>query len=397
MTKTIAINAGSSSLKWQLYEMPDEVVIAKGLIERIGLKDSRSTVKFNGTSDTQTLDIVDHTQAVTILLEDLKRHGIIEDYDEITGVGHRVVAGGEYFKKSALVTEEVIEQVEELSLLAPLHNPGAAAGIRAFREILPDIVSVVVFDTSFHTTMPRHAYLYPIPQKYYQKYKVRKYGAHGTSHKYVAQEAAKMLGRPLEELKLITAHVGNGVSVTANYHGESMDTSMGFTPLAGPMMGTRSGDIDPAIIPYLIAQDPELKDAADVVDMLNKQSGLLGVSGISSDMRDIEDGLQRHDPNAVLAYNILIDRLKKFIGQYLAVLNGADAIVFTAGMGENAPMMRQDIIQGLSWFGMEIDPAKNVFGHVGEITTPDSRVKVLVVPTDEELMIARDVEFFKNN
>ena len=397
MTKTIAINAGSSSLKWQLYEMPDEVVIAKGLIERIGLKDSRSTVKFNGTSDTQTLDIVDHTQAVTILLEDLKRHGIIEDYDEITGVGHRVVAGGEYFKKSALVTEEVIEQVEELSLLAPLHNPGAAAGIRAFREILPDIVSVVVFDTSFHTTMPRHAYLYPIPQKYYQKYKVRKYGAHGTSHKYVAQEAAKMLGRPLEELKLITAHVGNGVSVTANYHGESMDTSMGFTPLAGPMMGTRSGDIDPAIIPYLIAQDPELKDAADVVDMLNKQFGLLGVSGISSDMRDIEDGLQRHDPNAVLAYNIFIDRLKKFIGQYLAVLNGADAIVFTAGMGENAPMMRQDIIQGLSWFGMEIDPAKNVFGHVGEITTPDSRVKVLVVPTDEELMIARDVEFFKNN
>ena len=397
MTKTIAINAGSSSLKWQLYEMPDEVVIAKGLIERIGLKDSRSTVKFNGTSDTQTLDIVDHTQAVTILLEDLKRHGIIEDYDEITGVGHRVVAGGEYFKKSALVTEEVIEQVEELSLLAPLHNPGAAAGIRAFREILPDIVSVVVFDTSFHTTMPRHAYLYPIPQKYYQKYKVRKYGAHGTSHKYVAQEAAKMLGRPLEELKLITAHVGNGVSVTANYHGESMDTSMGFTPLAGPMMGTRSGDIDPAIIPYLIAQDPELKDAADVVAMLNKQSGLLGVSGISSDMRDIEDGLQRHDPNAVLAYNIFIDRLKKFIGQYLAVLNGADAIVFTAGMGENAPMMRQDIIQGLSWFGMEIDPAKNVFGHVGEITTPDSRVKVLVVPTDEELMIARDVEFFKNN
>ena len=198
MTKTIAINAGSSSLKWQLYEMPDEVVIAKGLIERIVLKDSRSTVKFNGTSDTQTLDIVDHTQAVTILLEDLKRHGIIEDYDEITGVGHRVVAGGEYFKKSALVTEEVIEQVEELSLLAPLHNPGAAAGIRAFREILPDIVSVVVFDTSFHTTMPRHAYLYPIPQKYYQKYKVRKYGAHGTSHKYVAQEAAKMLGRPLE-------------------------------------------------------------------------------------------------------------------------------------------------------------------------------------------------------
>ncbi|MGT2930004.1 acetate kinase [Streptococcus dentasini] len=396
MSKTIAINAGSSSLKWQLYQMPDEKVLAKGLIERIGLEDSISTVKYDGKSDSQTLDIPNHTVAVRILLEDLTKHGIIADFAEITGVGHRVVAGGEYFKESALVDEKVIEQVEELALLAPLHNPGAAAGIRAFKEILPDITSVVVFDTSFHTTMPKYAYLYPIPQKYYRDYKVRKYGAHGTSHKYVAQEAAKLLGRPLKELKLITAHIGNGVSITANYHGESVDTSMGFTPLAGPMMGTRSGDIDPAIIPYLIAQDPDLKDAADVVNMLNKQSGLAGVSENSSDMRDIEAGIQAQDKNTVLAYNIFIDRLKKFIGQYFAVLNGADALVFTAGMGENAIGMRQDIIAGLSWFGMELDPEKNVFGYVGDISSPKSKVKVLVIPTDEELMIARDVERLKN-
>ncbi|WP_019786771.1 acetate kinase [Streptococcus sobrinus] len=396
MSKTIAINAGSSSLKWQLYQMPEEEVLAKGLIERIGLNDSISTVKYDDKSDSQTLDIPDHTMAVRILLEDLLKHGLIKDYQEITGVGHRVVAGGEYFKESALVDEKVIEQVEELSLLAPLHNPGAAAGIRAFRDILPDITSVVVFDTSFHTTMPKYAYLYPIPQKYYRNYKVRKYGAHGTSHKYVAQEAAKILGRPLDELKLITAHIGNGVSITANYHGESVDTSMGLTPLAGPMMGTRSGDIDPAIIPFLIQQDPELETAADVVEMLNKKSGLMGVSEKSSDMRDIEAGIQAHDKNTVLAYNIFIDRLKKFIGQYFAVLNGADALVFTAGMGENAVNMRQDIIAGLSWFGMEIDPEKNVFGYVGDISTPESKVKVLVIPTDEELMIARDVEHFKN-
>ena len=396
MSKTIAINAGSSSLKWQLYQMPEEEVLAKGLIERIGLNDSISTVKYDDKSDSQTLDIPDHTMAVRILLEDLLKHGLIKDYQEITGVGHRVVAGGEYFKESALVDEKVIEQVEELSLLAPLHNPGAAAGIRAFRDILPDITSVVVFDTSFHTTMPKYAYLYPIPQKYYRDYKVRKYGAHGTSHKYVAQEAAKILGRPLDELKLITAHIGNGVSITANYHGESVDTSMGLTPLAGPMMGTRSGDIDPAIIPFLIQQDPELETAADVVEMLNKKSGLMGVSEKSSDMRDIEAGIQAQDKNTVLAYNIFIDRLKKFIGQYFAVLNGADALVFTAGMGENAIGMRQDIIAGLSWFGMEIDPEKNVFGYVGDISTPASKIKVLVIPTDEELMIARDVEHFKN-
>ena len=396
MSKTIAINAGSSSLKWQLYQMPEETVLAAGIIERIGLKDSISTVKYDGKKESETLDIPNHTVAVKILLEDLIKHDIIANYEEITGIGHRVVAGGEIFKESAVIGSKEIQQIEELSALAPLHNPAHVAAIRAFEEVLPEVVNVAVFDTAFHTTMPEHAYLYPIPQKYYTENKVRKYGAHGTSHFYVAHEAAKLLGRPIEELKLITAHIGNGVSITANYHGESVDTSMGFTPLAGPMMGTRSGDIDPAIIPYLIDNVPELKDAADVVNMLNKQSGLLGVSGYSSDMRDIESGLEEKNPNAVLAYNIFIDRIKKFIGQYMAVLNGADAIVFTAGMGENAPLMRNDVIAGLSWFGIEIDPAKNVFGNFGDISTPESKVRVLVIPTNEELVIARDVERLKN-
>lgn len=395
MSKTIAINAGSSSLKWQLYQMPEETVLAAGIIERIGLNDSISTVKYDGKKETEVLDIPNHTVAVKILLEDLLKHNIIATYEEITGVGHRVVAGGEYFKESAVIGQKEIEQIEELSALAPLHNPAHVAAMRAFEEVLPEVLNVAVFDTAFHTTMPKHTYLYPIPQKYYTDYKVRKYGAHGTSHFYVAHEAAKVLGRPIEELKLITAHIGNGVSITANYHGESVDTSMGFTPLAGPMMGTRSGDIDPAIIPYLIANVEDLKDAADVVNMLNKQSGLFGVSGLSSDMRDIEAGIQSHNPDAVLAYNIFIDRIKKFIGQYLAVLNGADAIIFTAGMGENAATMRNDVIAGLSWFGIELDPAKNVFGNYGDISTPESKVRVLVIPTDEELVIAREVERLK--
>jgi len=395
MSKTISINAGSSSLKWQLYQMPEETVLAAGIIERIGLNDSISTVIYDGKKETEVLDIPNHTVAVKILLEDLLRHNIIATYEEITGVGHRVVAGGEYFKESAVIGQKEIEQIEELSALAPLHNPAHVAAMRAFEEVMPEVLNVAVFDTAFHTTMPKHTYLYPIPQKYYTDYKVRKYGAHGTSHFYVAHEAAKVLGRPIEELKLITAHIGNGVSITANYHGESVDTSMGFTPLAGPMMGTRSGDIDPAIIPYLIANVEDLKDAADVVNMLNKQSGLFGVSGLSSDMRDIEAGIHSHNPDAVLAYNIFIDRIKKFIGQYFAVLNGADAIIFTAGMGENAAAMRNDVIAGLSWFGIELDPAKNVFGNYGDISTPESKVRVLVIPTDEELVIAREVERLK--
>ncbi len=396
MSKTISINAGSSSLKWQLYQMPEEKVLAKGLLERIGLKDSISTVKFDGRSEKQVLDIEDHTQAVKILLDDLKRFNIIESYHEITGVGHRVVAGGEYFKDSALVDEEVIQKVEELSLLAPLHNPANAAGIRAFREILPDITSVVVFDTSFHTTMPEKAYRYPIPTKYYTENKVRKYGAHGTSHEYVAKEAAKILGRPIEELKLITCHIGNGASITAVDKGVSVDTSMGFTPLGGVMMGTRTGDIDPAIIPYLMQYTDDFNTPEDISRVLNRESGLLGVSEKSSDMRDIHEAMRAGDAKAQLANDIFVDRIQKYIGQYLAVLNGADAIIFTAGIGENSVTIRELVINGISWFGCDVDPEKNVRGAEGVISNPDAKVKVLVIPTDEELVIARDVERFKN-
>ena len=396
MSKTISINAGSSSLKWQLYQMPEEKVLAKGLLERIGLKDSISTVKFDGRSEKQVLDIEDHTQAVKILLDDLKRFNIIESYDEITGVGHRVVAGGEHFKDSALVDEDVIQKVEELSLLAPLHNPANAAGIRAFREILPDITSVVVFDTSFHTTMPEKAYRYPIPTKYYTENKVRKYGAHGTSHEYVAKEAAKVLGRPIEELKLITCHIGNGASITAVDKGVSVDTSMGFTPLGGVMMGTRTGDIDPAIIPYLMQYTDDFNTPEDISRVLNRESGLLGVSEKSSDMRDIHEAMRAGDAKAQLANDIFVDRIQKYIGQYLAVLNGADAIIFTAGIGENSVTIRELVINGISWFGCNVDPEKNVRGAEGVISSPDAKVKVLVIPTDEELVIARDVERFKN-
>ncbi|MGZ9835289.1 acetate kinase [Streptococcus sp. V940] len=395
MTKTIAINAGSSSLKWQLYQMPEEKVLAKGLIERIGLKDSVSTVKFDGRSEQQILDIENHTLAVKILLDDLIRFEIIKAYDEITGVGHRVVAGGEYFKESTVVEGDVLEKIEELGLLAPLHNPANAAGIRAFKELLPDITSVAVFDTSFHTTMPEKAYRYPLPTKYYTENKVRKYGAHGTSHQYVAQEAAKLLGRPLEELKLITCHIGNGASITAVKGGQSIDTSMGFTPLAGVMMGTRTGDIDPAIIPYLMEHTEDFKTPDDISRILNRESGLQAVSGLSSDMRDVQNGVNEGNHDAILAFEMYVDRIQKYIGQYLAVLNGADAIIFTAGVGENATLVREKVISGISWFGCDLDPEKNVFGVTGDISTDAAKIRVLVIPTDEELVIARDVERLK--
>ena len=395
MTKTIAINAGSSSLKWQLYQMPEEKVLAKGLIERIGLKDSVSTVKFDGRSEEQVLDIENHTLAVKILLDDLIRFEIIKFYDEITGVGHRVVAGGEYFKESTVVEGDVLEKIEELGLLAPLHNPANAAGIRAFKELLPDITSVAVFDTSFHTTMPEKAYRYPLPTKYYTENKVRKYGAHGTSHQYVAQEAAKVLGRPLEELKLITCHIGNGASITAVKGGQSIDTSMGFTPLAGVMMGTRTGDIDPAIIPYLMEHTEDFKTPEDISRILNRESGLQAVSGLSSDMRDVQNGVKEGNHDAILAFEMYVDRIQKYIGQYVAVLNGADAIIFTAGVGENATLVREKVINGISWFGCDVDPEKNVFGVTGDISTDAAKIRVLVIPTDEELVIARDVERLK--
>ena len=394
MSKTIAINAGSSSLKWQLYQMPEETVIAKGLIERIGLPESVSTVSFEGDKRVTVKNIHNHTEAVAILMNDLKALNIIAHFSEITGTGHRVVAGGELFKESVLITNDVANQIEALSDLAPLHNPANAAGIYAFCALLPEATNVAVFDTAFHTTMPAVAYRYPMPNEFYEKYAVRKYGAHGTSHMYVSQKAAEYLGKAPEDLKLITAHIGNGVSLTAIDGGESVDTSMGFTPLAGVMMGTRTGELDASTIPYIMAKTG-ITDVAEVIDTFNKKSGLAGISDISSDMRDIISAREAGDEKATLAFDMFVNRIQKFIGQYLAVLNGADALIFTAGIGENSGPVRQAIVDGLSWFGLDIDESKNVVGADGIISTPNAKVKVLVIPTDEELVIARDVEKFK--
>ena len=392
MTKTIAINAGSSSLKWQLFEMPAETVIAKGIVERIGLNDSIFTIKYGeGQKFEEVLDINDHEFAVEMLLKQLIDLKIIGSFDEITGVGHRVVAGGEIFKDSALITGNVLDQIEELSELAPLHNPANATGIRAFKKLLPEITSVAVFDTSFHTTMPKTSYLYSIPMNYYEDFAARKYGAHGTSHKFVSERAAEMLGRPLEELKLVSCHLGNGASITAIDGGKSVDTSMGFTPLAGVTMGTRSGDIDPSLIAYLMGK-LNITDINEFINILNKESGLLGLSGISSDMRDLEVA-QLTDENANVALRIFADRIKKYIGSYIATMNGVDAIIFTAGIGENDIHMRKEIIDGITVFGCEMDAElNNVRSDERVISTADSKVKVLLIPTDEEVMIARDVE-----
>lgn len=391
MSKTIAINAGSSSLKWQLYEMPAEEVIAKGIVERIGLKDSIFTIKYGeGQKYEEIVDIDDHDVAVKMLLDKLIELNILASYDEITGVGHRVVAGGEDFQDSAIIDDEALAKIEKLADLAPLHNPANAMGIRAFKKILPDIISVAVFDTAFHTTMPKHNFLYSIPTEYYEKYAARKYGAHGTSHKYVAQRAAEMLGKPIEELKIITCHLGNGASITAVDGGKSVDTSMGFTPLAGVTMGTRSGDIDPSLLAYLM-EKLGLTDIKDMIDILNKKSGLLGLTGISSDMRDLEANFDKEEVQ--VAYDIFTDRIRKYIGSYVTTMNGVDAIVFTAGIGENDSHVRNEVIKGMTWFGCELDQEKNAArGEELEISTPESKVKVLLIPTDEELMIARDVE-----
>ncbi len=397
MAKTIAINAGSSSLKWTLYEMPAEETIASGIVERIGLNDSIFTIKYGeGEKYEDVLDIDNHNVAVELLLEKLDELGILESINDIEGVGHRVVAGGEIFNKSALITDEVIEQIESLNELAPLHNPANVTGIRAFKKVLPDITSVAVFDTSFHQTMPEVNYLYSLPYEYYEDFDARKYGAHGTSHQYVAERAAEMVGRPLEDLKIITLHLGNGASITAVENGKSIDTSMGFTPLAGVTMGTRSGDIDASLIPYLMNK-LELTDVQDMIDILNNESGLKGISGISSDMRDLESAEEEGNERAEIALRIFEDRVRNYIGQYMVKMEGADVLVFTAGIGENAPATRANIIKNLEFMGIKLDEElNNVRGEERVISTEDSTAKVLLIPTDEELVIARDVEYFKN-
>ncbi len=397
MAKTIAINAGSSSLKWTLYEMPAEETIASGIVERIGLNDSIFTIKYGeGEKYEDVLDIDNHNVAVELLLEKLDELGILESINDIEGVGHRVVAGGEIFNKSALITDEVIEQIESLNELAPLHNPANVTGIRAFKKVLPEITSVAVFDTSFHQTMPEVNYLYSLPYEYYEDFDARKYGAHGTSHQYVAERAAEMVGRPLEDLKIITLHLGNGASITAVENGKSIDTSMGFTPLAGVTMGTRSGDIDASLIPYLMNK-LELTDVQDMIDILNNESGLKGISGVSSDMRDLESAEEEGNERAEIALRIFEDRVRNYIGQYMVKMEGVDVLVFTAGIGENAPATRANIIKNLEFMGIKLDEElNNVRGEERVISTEDSTAKVLLIPTDEELVIARDVEYFKN-
>lgn len=395
MTKTFAINAGSSSLKFQLFEMPAETVIAKGLVERIGIGDSIFKIEYGDDQEFKTVeDITDHGRAVEILFEKLKEFKIIEDLEEITGVGHRVVAGGEFFKDSTVVTEDVIKKVEELAEFAPLHNPAEALVMREFQKRLPNAHMVAVFDTSFHTTMPAVNYLYSLPYEYYEKFGARRYGAHGTSHRYVSRRAAEIVGKPIEELKIITCHLGNGGSITAVDGGKSIDTSMGFTPLAGITMGTRTGDIDASLIPFLMDKLNNT-DVNEMINIFNKQSGLLGISGVSSDMRDVEIAAYEGNERAQLALEIFENRVQKYIGQYIAAMNGVDVIVFTAGIGENSKEERENILKGITWFGIELDPDRNDTRKEAIISADNSKVTVINIPTNEEVEIARDVERLK--
>ncbi|MBW3111491.1 acetate kinase [Bacillus sp. MCCB 382] len=388
--KVIAINAGSSSLKFQLFDMPEETVITKGLIERIGLNDAVFNITVNDEKREEVTDIPNHEVAVKMLLEKLTGFGIINSLDEIEGIGHRVVHGGEIFNESVLITDEVITKIEELSDLAPLHNPANLTGIKAFQSVLPNVPAVAVFDTAFHQSMPESSFLYSLPYEYYEDFGIRKYGFHGTSHKYVSQRAAEMLGRPEEQVRLISCHLGNGASIAAIEGGKSIDTSMGFTPLAGVAMGTRSGNIDPALIPFIMEKTGSTAD--EVLNILNKKSGMLGVSGFSSDLRDIEQQASEGNERAELALEVFANRIHKYIGSYASRMYGVDAIVFTAGIGENSTLIREKVLQGLEFMGVYWDPARNkVRGKEAFVNYPHSPVKVMIIPTNEEVMIARDV------
>ncbi|MDC3412659.1 acetate kinase [Aquibacillus sp. 3ASR75-11] len=369
--------------------MPEETVLTKGLVERIGLNDSIFSIEINGEKYKDMGDITDHEQAVKVLLDKLTTSGIIQSLEEIDAIGHRVVHGGERFSDSVQITDEVIKNIEDVSDLAPLHNPANLTGIRAFRSILPNVPAVAVFDTAFHQTMPEQSYLYSLPYEYYKKYGIRKYGFHGTSHKYVSQRAAELIGVPLDQLRLLSCHLGNGASIAAIEHGQSIDTSMGFTPLAGVTMGTRSGNIDPALIPYIM--DKTGKTAAEVMNVLNKESGMLALSGFSSDLRDIEEKASDQDKRAQLALEVFASRIHKYIGSYAARMHGIDAIIFTAGVGENSSEIRARVLKGLEFMGVYWDPALNsIRGKETFINYPHSPVKVIVIPTNEEVMIARD-------
>ena len=385
--KILSVNAGSSSLKFQLYEMPEEKVLISGLMERIGIDGSSYTIKLNGEKITENVDLNNHAIAFETLVDLLKKHNVVNSLDEIKGIGHRVVQGGDYFDKTVVVDDEVLAKVEELSALAPLHNPAAATGIKAAKKVFPNAVQTVVFDTAFHQTMPKENYLYALPYSWYEDLKVRRYGAHGTSHKYVSERMNEILGRT--DTKLITCHIGNGASVSAVLNGKCLNTSMGLTPNAGLIMGTRCGDIDASIIPYVM--DKTGMTPKEIDNAINKESGLLALSKKSSDSRDVEDGIKAGDENCILAQKMYVRRIVDYIAKYTFEMNGCDAIVFTAGVGENSVNTRKDIIEALSVLGIKLDEeANNSRGKEVLISTANSSVKCYVIPTDEELMIARD-------
>ncbi|MFI3226898.1 MAG: acetate kinase [Clostridia bacterium] len=391
--KVLVINAGSSSLKYQLFEMDTEEVLAKGLCERIGI-DGRLVHEKGGEKSKFDIPMETHAEAIKAVIETLTDsiYGVISDIKEIDAVGHRVVHGGEYFSDSVVIDEKVMKAINDCVPLAPLHNPPNIIGIDAVTAVLgAETPQIAVFDTAFHQTMPATNFMYSIPYEYYEKYQIRKYGFHGTSHKYVSEKAADMLGKPISETRLITCHLGNGASIAAVLHGKSVDTSMGFTPLDGLPMGTRSGSIDPGIISFICEQEHIAAD--EVINILNKRSGVLGISGISSDFRDLESAASEGDTRAMLATSVFVSNVKKIIGGYAMAMGGVDAIVFTAGVGENDKHVRAAVCNNMEFFGIEIDNAKNdTRGKRVDISSDYARVKTFVIPTNEELVIARDTK-----
>ncbi len=385
--KILSVNAGSSSLKFQLYEMPEEKVLISGLMERIGVGNSFYTIKVNGEKIKKEVELNNHEEAFKVLVDELKANNVVKSLDEIKGIGHRVVQGGDYFDKTVVIDDEVLSKIDELSPLAPLHNPAAITGIKAAMEVFKEAVQTAVFDTAFHQTMPKENYLYALPMSWYEDLKVRRYGAHGTSHKFVSERMNEILGR--HDTKLITCHIGNGASISAVVNGKCINTSMGLTPNAGLIMGTRCGDIDASIIPYVMEKTG--MSAKDIDNAINKESGLLAVSRKSSDSRDIEDGIAAGDENCILAQKMYVRRIVDYIAKYYVEMNGCDAICFTAGIGEKAIDTRRDVLNELGALGIYLnEEANNVKSEERKISTDDSKVECWIVPTDEELMIARD-------
>lgn len=385
--KILSVNAGSSSLKFQLYEMPEEKVLISGLMERIGIGNSFYTIKVNGEKIKKEKELNNHEEAFKVLVEELKSNNVVESLDDIKGIGHRVVQGGDYFDKTVVIDDAVLSKIEELSSLAPLHNPAAVTGIKAAKEVFPNAIQTAVFDTAFHQTMPKENYLYALPMSWYENLKVRRYGAHGTSHKFVSQRMNEILGR--KDTKLITCHIGNGASISAVVNGKCINTSMGLTPNAGLIMGTRCGDIDASIVPYVMEKTN--MSAKDIDNAINKESGLLAISRKSSDSRDIEDGIASGDENCILAQKMYVRRIVDYIAKYYVEMGGCDAIVFTAGIGENSINTRRDIINELGVLEVHLDAeANNVRSKERLISTSDSKIACWIIPTDEELMIAKD-------